>query len=111
MGHRFLGALLATLFAATGIASADCYVYGKDGLRPWDSNKCHTISGGFRCPSVATAVSFRDPNRGNGCVISVKSQGSNGRWDVAALSPRGWATWTCNIRQVGSNTYDIYPPH
>jgi len=100
VGHRFLGALLATLFAATGIASADCYVYGKDGLRPWDSNKCHTISGGFRCPSVATAVSFRDPNRG-----------SNGRWDVAAMSPRGWATWTCAIRQIGSNTYEIYPPH
>ena len=47
---------MAALFAATGIASADCYVYGKDGLRPWDSNKCHEISGGFRCPSVATAV-------------------------------------------------------
>ena len=61
MGHRFFGALLATLFAATGIASADCYVYGKDGLRPWDSNKCHEISGGFRCPSVSTGVSFRDP--------------------------------------------------
>jgi hypothetical protein len=108
--RRFLVALLTAVLVSAGIARADCYIYGNNGLKPWDANKCRTISGGFRCAASATAVSFRDAKRNNGCAVSVKSQGSNGRWTLTPMAPRGWATWTCSITQVGSNTYQIYPP-
>lgn len=112
---RFFGALSIALLVATGVASADCYIYGKDGLKPWDYNKCRTIIGGFRCPSNTrwTIVSFRDEKRKDGCSVTVEDKSTifSSRWDVTPRKPGGWATWTCSVTQVGNNTYDIYPPH
>ncbi|HTZ56235.1 MAG TPA: hypothetical protein VMB20_14370 [Candidatus Acidoferrum sp.] len=115
--RRFFGALIVALFAVTAVASADCYVNGTNGLKTWDKNKCSTYgSSGFHCNpgyGAYTVVSFRDDKRNNGCAVTVRNGGSTfkgDRWDVSARPPVGWATWTCTVKKVGSNTFEVIPP-
>lgn len=115
--RRFLGALLVALFTTAGVASADCYINGTNGLKPWDKNQCSYYgSAGFHCNpgyGKSTVVSFRDEKRKDGCSVTVANGGSlfkGDRWDVTARPPVGWATWTCSVKKVGSNTFEIVPP-
>ena len=118
MHARVLAAFLTAFLATSGIALADGWLNGKNGLEVWDRNRCSYASKTtFKCDlglGQETTVSFRDEKRKDGCAVRIKNAGTifTHRWDVWALPPRGWATWTCTVHSLGGagNTFDIVPP-
>ena len=115
--RHFVVALCIALLGATGIASAGCYIDGLGALVHSDKNLCaYRGHSGFFCDlkyKTSTIVTFLDEKQKNGCSVTVLNNGSmftGANYYVTPAEPRGWAKWTCHVKKVHPNYFQVTAP-
>ncbi len=114
-----LAAMVIAVLATAGIARADAYLIGKDGLRPSPHGvvppRCSKHADYYRCDlryggKEVMQFMVRRHNQNEFCVIKLRNEGSTFAGDTWRAGPYyNTGHITCSVHQVSTNNILIYP--